>query len=101
MTTAPISTQIIPRQSSTLQESPLTIIMAIPRTDFVPNVNVAVSIDPDDGFPVGELTEITSSRANGLGPVASRKPRDANPHGKGRLRLHRGRRQRPRVRPPV
>ena len=71
MTTAPISTQIIPRQSSTLQESPLTIIMAIPRTDFVPAGNVLI---PVVDFPVGQLTEITAANVAMLGAVPGANP---------------------------
>ena len=66
MTTAPISTRIETRPTVTLLESPLTIVLAVPRTDFVPAPNVLI---PVVNFPVNELTEITADNVAHLGAV--------------------------------
>ena len=66
MTTAPISTRIVPRPTVTLLESPLTIVLAIPATDFVPVVDVIVDAT---SFPPNQLTEITAANVDSLGTV--------------------------------
>ena len=66
MTTAPISAVIERRRTVSLLPSPLVIVLAIPRTDFVPTPDVVI---PAANFPANQLTEITSANVDHLGTV--------------------------------
>ena len=80
MTTAPISARTIPRSTVTLLESPLTVILALPRTDFVA-ANFAISTLPAD-FPANQLTEITSANADLVGTVPGANAATLTPIGR-------------------
>ena len=66
MTTAPITVSVERRPTFTLLPSPLVVILALPRTDFVtvPNVTITAA-----DFPVNQLTEITAANVDELGTV--------------------------------
>lgn len=75
MVTAPISASIRARPSHSLLESPLTVIMVIPKIDLVP----AVDFTAGAAFPVDTLTEITSTNVDGVGTVPSANPNTDTP----------------------